>query len=74
MQTSAHRPPRNYICVKCDRNGHWAHNCPLQVQGRNAYVCNKCHGNHFVDVCPYRANVSSNYECRLYHSVARCHL
>lgn len=61
-------PPRSYICVKCSKNGHWPHLCESHAKaGRRDYVvsCNKCHGKHTSDVCPYRYEVSSSYVCNL---------
>ena len=57
------RPPRNYCCMQCDHNGRWAHKCDSK-QLRSA-ICQRCRGDHFIDVCPYRPDVAPSYECKL---------
>ena len=55
------RPPRNFCCIRCDRNGHWSHKCN-NTQKKS--ICSRCQGDHFIDVCPYRADVGPAYECK----------
>lgn len=59
------RPPRNYVCTHCGRNGHWAHKCKngIQSKGGMEYLCRVCQKNHLRDDCPYRGPVRSDYVC-----------
>ncbi|KAI8629460.1 hypothetical protein F5Y19DRAFT_475444 [Xylariaceae sp. FL1651] len=53
-------PPKNYICKRCRKPGHWIQLCPTNLDPRydqapdRDYRCNFCgwRGDHFATLCP----------------------
>ncbi len=60
------KPPKHYVCHKCQQGGHYIKDCPLVIAENKAreasrkgstppegYVCKKCNQpGHFIRECP----------------------
>ncbi|KAI0196110.1 hypothetical protein EV127DRAFT_497438 [Xylaria flabelliformis] len=71
-------PPKNYICRRCQKPGHWIQLCPTNLDPHydqapaHDYRCNFCgrKGDHFATLCsknPYEGSLAKQRE----HAVAR---
>ncbi|KAI0423172.1 hypothetical protein F5X98DRAFT_382468 [Xylaria grammica] len=60
-------PPKNYICKRCNKPGHWIQYCPTNLdplydqKPTSDYRCNFCgrKGVHFATLCPRNPHESS---------------